>query len=372
LAHWDFIRVSGFGLRVSAVGFHLASIDSKKPARRNFLFRAALYNRNRGNRSVARPSFFMKEPAMSVVATQKFSALLAASFSLALIAGPALAEEAKPASDLAARVLQAQIKADEAKKSDAAVKLANSVAAPPASGSPSSASTYNPATPSTPAPRPAASLSAPPSSPAVVPGSVTLPPASTPPSATVVSPKPIGGPAVTFDPSPKPAPVAEPVKPITSAKPAVAPVVPTPGTYTIAQGDTFGSIAKAKYGDENKWHILATANPGVDSSHLRIGQVIKLPDPAEHEKARAEHLDNVAKLTSAPAPAGAAAATPGSVTVEPGDTLSSIAKRVYGDSKYWRVIFDANHAQIDHADDITVGMKLAVPPKPVAKAPAKK
>jgi len=55
-------------------------------------------------------------------------------------------------------------------------------------------------------------------------------------------------------------------------------------------------------------------------------------------------------------------ATPKTVTVQAGDTLSRIAERIYGHPKYWRLIYEANRQQIDTPDKIRVGMKLTLPP----------
>jgi nucleoid-associated protein YgaU len=48
-------------------------------------------------------------------------------------------------------------------------------------------------------------------------------------------------------------------------------------------------------------------------------------------------------------------------TVVAGDSLSKIAKRVYGDAKLWRRIFDANRDQIENPDLIHPGQKLVIP-----------
>jgi len=53
-----------------------------------------------------------------------------------------------------------------------------------------------------------------------------------------------------------------------------------------------------------------------------------------------------------------------SYTVKSGDTLSDIAGSVYRDSKYWPVLYWANHNQIHYANDIQVGQVLTVPVKP--------
>lgn len=47
--------------------------------------------------------------------------------------------------------------------------------------------------------------------------------------------------------------------------------------------------------------------------------------------------------------------------VQKGDTLSSIARKLYGDSKKWKVIWDANKSVIPNKDKLTVGTKLTIP-----------
>jgi LysM repeat protein len=54
--------------------------------------------------------------------------------------------------------------------------------------------------------------------------------------------------------------------------------------------------------------------------------------------------------------------------VKPGDTLASIAKRLYANADYWPVLYWANHAAIPYASQIQVGQALKVPAKP-AKIP---
>jgi LysM repeat protein len=56
-------------------------------------------------------------------------------------------------------------------------------------------------------------------------------------------------------------------------------------------------------------------------------------------------------------------------TVRPGDTLSSIAGRVYHNSNAWPVLYWANRSQIRWANMITAGQVLRVPAKP-AKIPS--
>jgi LysM repeat protein len=59
-------------------------------------------------------------------------------------------------------------------------------------------------------------------------------------------------------------------------------------------------------------------------------------------------------------------------TVRSGDSLSTIAARVYNQADAWPVLYWANKSQLQSADMITPGQRLRVPPKPanIPAAPA--
>ena len=75
---------------------------------------------------------------------------------------------------------------------------------------------------------------------------------------------------------------------------------------------------------------------------------------------------------AAPAPAGSPAAAPAptappasparTYTVQPGDTLSSIAGRMYNNRNAWQKILDANRALLRSERDVRVGQVLTIPP----------
>lgn len=50
------------------------------------------------------------------------------------------------------------------------------------------------------------------------------------------------------------------------------------GTYTVKKGDTLYGIAKKKYNDGKQWQKIASANPGLSPSSLKVGQTITLPN----------------------------------------------------------------------------------------------
>ena len=66
--------------------------------------------------------------------------------------------------------------------------------------------------------------------------------------------------------------------------------------------------------------------------------------------------------TTAPASSPSAVATAErTYTVIEGDTLSGIAKRMYGEANKWKRIYDANRDVIDDPDLIYPGQNLKIP-----------
>jgi nucleoid-associated protein YgaU len=63
--------------------------------------------------------------------------------------------------------------------------------------------------------------------------------------------------------------------------------------------------------------------------------------------------------STAPAPAGAAVTR--TYTVVSGDSLSKIAKKIYGDGRRWKEIFEANKDKIKNPDLIHPGQVLNIP-----------
>jgi nucleoid-associated protein YgaU len=84
-----------------------------------------------------------------------------------------------------------------------------------------------------------------------------------------------------------------------------------------------------------------------------------MPDNANSgDKPKADFSD-VQSGSSSTAPA---ADQGQSYTVQSGDSLSKIAKRVYGDANKWHTIFDANRDKINNPDLIHPGQVLTLPP----------
>lgn len=78
--------------------------------------------------------------------------------------------------------------------------------------------------------------------------------------------------------------------------------------------------------------------------------------------ARPDFSDVRSGSSSAPVSAGEER----TYTVRSGDTLSAIAKQVYGRASRWQAIFDANRDQLDDPDRIRPGQVLRLPDAPAA------
>jgi LysM repeat protein len=151
------------------------------------------------------------------------------------------------------------------------------------------------------------------------------------------------------------------------------PIAPLPGTpivstpplesqagakeYKVAKGDTFAKIGKA-HGVTAA--AIAKANPGVDSTKLKVGQTIQIPAAGATPGAAALAVGGT-ESTVAPMEAAA----PTVYTVKPNDNLTKVAKAHGTTVKAVRAL---NNLKTDR---LSVGQKLKMPaPKAVAASAA--
>lgn len=104
---------------------------------------------------------------------------------------------------------------------------------------------------------------------------------------------------------------------------------------------------------------LKEENRGLREEMSRAAQI---PEPARTTKAGELDL---------PDPTGAEeplvppfTAPPKTLVVRSGDTLSSIAARVYGDSSQWQAIFEANRVLLVRPGNVRPGQMLVIPVLP--------
>lgn len=172
------------------------------------------------------------------------------------------------------------------------------------------------------------------------------------------------------DPDPRPGPVVRPREtpaPVVEDKPEPPPeglrvVPPEFRDYVIRPGDTLESIARSLWGDSGLWPAIARSNPLKDPRRLAVGETIRVPvDP--------ENIQGRVVAGEGAAPASTPTADPGWVeyTVQPGDSLTRIARSYYGSVRFADAIFEANRETLSSPDALRVGQVLRLPPTPAGE-----
>lgn len=177
---------------------------------------------------------------------------------------------------------------------------------------------------------------------------------------------------------------AQPVKPekttIKDSEPRNEKRISSGEEYVIKEGDSFDSIAKAQYGSASFAGRIAEANPGLKPTALRVGKKIVLPAKAEKKEepavvaapapapAPVEIAPAVIAARPAPAPAVQEVGGQKIYTIQAGDTLSGISSKVYGTSRHYKKVLEANKDVIDDPNTLQVGVKLVMPDLPAKSA----
>lgn len=105
--------------------------------------------------------------------------------------------------------------------------------------------------------------------------------------------------------------------------------------------------------DGNQLYVKATAKS--EASKNRIWDAIKVVDPNYKDL-----KGNIEVRQGSEAPQGNEAREGSQTyTVQPGDNLSKISKRFYGDAGKYMIIAEANN--LDNPDKIKVGQELLIP-----------
>jgi nucleoid-associated protein YgaU len=190
------------------------------------------------------------------------------------------------------------------------------------------------------------------------------PPAAEPkvegPAAKPAGPVGAGSGTGTTEPVVDTGAIADPPPP----EPAKPEATPGARTHKVAKGETLSSIAKHVYGSDRFYLAIEKANPGIDSSRLRVGQTINLPD-----------VDAVKKEDSEPARPQASsekrADSDGEYVVKKGDNLHDIALKRLGSAALANDIYELNKATIG-ADSarLKIGQILKLPAKSALESSA--
>lgn len=117
--------------------------------------------------------------------------------------------------------------------------------------------------------------------------------------------------------------------------------------YIVQSGDDLWHIAEKFYGSGFNAYDIAIANKIDPQSTLVEGQKLIIPSvkPRQPTKGETSSVQNISNKTK--------------YIVQPGDSLSIIALKFYGDLYAWPKIMNANN--LSNPDNIEVGMELIIP-----------
>ncbi len=183
------------------------------------------------------------------------------------------------------------------------------------------------------------------------------------PTRPAPSPRRDMGSSINLNPTPEPSLTSSPVDHVVDAPAPRSTPAPTRlsmatgRSYTIQRGDTFVSVAEAKYGNAKYYLQIEAANPNVNTMLLQPGQQIVLPElPDETRSASIRTGPYSRELDNRPVN------TRTEYRVDTGDSLYRISMRVYGTPRMVEAIYDANRAAIgSNPERLRFGMILKMP-----------
>jgi nucleoid-associated protein YgaU len=138
--------------------------------------------------------------------------------------------------------------------------------------------------------------------------------------------------------------------------------------YTIKPGQTLSKIAYEVYGNSRFYVAIQRENKGLDPNHLKVGSSIKLPDITPVQPGSAvvsdDHSSPLVEVTPPHvlAPPVMAATDGHTYTVQPGDNLYAIARKLLGSGRKADSIYALNKDLIGpDKSRLKLGMTLKLP-----------
>jgi nucleoid-associated protein YgaU len=134
---------------------------------------------------------------------------------------------------------------------------------------------------------------------------------------------------------------AAPATPVATPSVVGLPEMGAKMAYVVQQGDTLSKIAARVYGDMKRWRELADLTGVANPSRIYPGDVIYYALD-ESSKSFAQTYESLRR---------------GVTTVQAGETLATISKRVYGKHRNWKSIWRQNDV-IDDPHNLTPGTTI--------------
>lgn len=134
-------------------------------------------------------------------------------------------------------------------------------------------------------------------------------------------------------------------------------VPPSMRRHVVQKDETLATISKAYFGSESYADAISRANPTLSPPDLKAGREILVPIDPSNIRGRVldtETTREALATTQTPAPIP-------EYVVQSGDSLSTIAKKVYGSAQHAEFIFEQNRDRLRNRNMVRAGMSLRVP-----------
>ncbi len=124
--------------------------------------------------------------------------------------------------------------------------------------------------------------------------------------------------------------------------------------YTVQPGDTLGLISLKAYGASSKWSAISNANKDQLASNpdgLQVGMTLVIPTILKTDSVLLSPRSSIfpANLNE-----------DGTYTVQPGDSLSNIAQKLFGSAWKWKKIYELNKDVLTAPHILKVGQIIRV------------
>jgi len=180
---------------------------------------------------------------------------------------------------------------------------------------------------------------------------------STQPSAPMMADIPVLNAPASITPSPSDYEYAKRDTGTTAAPDSSRDLSSTPRTHRVASGESPYSISVAVYGSGKYFKKILAANPGIDARHLKIGQLLVIPELTDTDKPASPAASNTSRSGAVNPASG--------YTVASGDTLESISRKLYGSAGMIDKLYEANRNLIGADENVLkIGWVLKLPETP--------